>query len=289
MRTFGALLAAGGRALARHRELVLALYAVQLVVSVVVGGVVATALVAPLSRHPIFDDAVDGDLFALLAVLGEHADLLVGLAWVAIALALLWGALSWFLTGGLLAVLAAPTGSPRARGASARTFGAGGAVLMFAFGRLWLWSLIPYAAIVALAIVGLRPAFGAALDALTIGELARVTVVGALPAALLWMCTRAVLDFARVELTMNPQLGSGRALLRALGFVRRRPLALAHLAAYCALWLAIAIGYVAVTWERPLLGAGGAVALFALRQVSLVARYALHVGLLAGQLHLRRQ
>lgn len=289
MRGLGALLAAGGGALVRHRQLALALYAVQLVVSVVVGAVVATALVAPLARHPIFDDAVDGDLFSLLAVLGQHSDLLIGLAWVGVALALLWGALSWFLTGGLLAVLAAPSDATTAPGARARTFGAGGAVLMFAYGRLWLWSLIPYAAIVALLVLGLGPASDLALQALTAGELARTAALGALPAALLWLVTRTALDYARVELALQPQLSSGRALLRALRFMARRPMALVHFGTYCALWLGATASYLAVTWQRPFAGAAGALALFALRQLSLAVRFGLHVGLLAGQLRLRRQ
>lgn len=283
------MFSAGGRALARHRGLAFALYLVQLAVSVVVGAVVASALLAPLSRRPLFDEAVAGDAFSLLAVAREHGDLLIGLGWVVVALALLWGALSWFLTGGLLAVLAAPAEVARAPAQRVRTFGAGGAALFGAFARLWAWSLIPYALIAALLLLAAARVSALGLYALSTGELLRAAALYTAPALLLWSIARTALDYARVEITLEPALATRRALLRGLRLVLRSPLPLVHFLLYCALWLGVTAAYVAATWDRPMLGVGGAVGLFALRQASLAARFALHVGLLAGQLHLRRQ
>jgi hypothetical protein len=257
----------GGRAI-----LVVALYAIQLVISAVMGAIVATALAGALAERPIFDDAVDGDLFSWLAVLSENGGLIVTLVWVLIAIAVLYGALSWFLTGGLIAVFAddAPT---RERGTNTRRFGAGGAAMFLPYARLWMWSLVPYALVIAALVLGLRPAYAARFTALSTGEIAQTAALGALPAALLWMVLRAALDYARIDLLCTPGLGSGRALLRAFRLLVRRPIALLHMLLYCAISLGIVAVYVAVTWDRPMLGTAGAVSIFALRQFVNATRY----------------
>jgi len=282
------MLAAGGRALRRHAGLVAGLYAIQLLISAVVGAVVATALVPPFARRPIFDAAVDGDLHSLVVVLSDHADLLLALAWLAVAVALLYGVLSWFLTGGLLAVIADST-SPLARGARMRTFGAGSAALFLPFARLWIWSLIPYGLIATVLALGLLGFHDTATSALTFGDVLWPFVGAIAPAVLLWVLLTTFLDYARIELLRTPGLGSGWALLRAAWFVVRRPIAIAHVLLYFALSVGVVAGYVGLTWNRPMLGAAGAVALFAARQLAHALRFSLRVGLLAGQVRFRRQ
>ncbi len=278
---------AGGRIVVRHPWLIAGLYAVQLLLSAAVAGVIATALVGVLAHTPVFDAAVDGDLVALMQVLREHSKLFVALGWMMVATALLYGVVTWYLTGGLIAVFAGER--PASRAESLRKFGAGGAVTFLPYARLWCLSLIPYALILTALILGLYAWSDDLFEQLAFGDVVRGIIVAVLPALLLWIPVRAALDYARIELTNDPGLASWRAALRGFKLVFTRPTALLHMLTYLMVSLGIVAIYVALTWNEPMYGVAGAISIFLIRQLVQSTRYLLHIMLIAGQIRLFRK
>ncbi len=285
--TLLAMFGAGGRVVVRHPWLIAGLYTVQLVLSAVVGGVIASALVGILAHTPVFDAAVDGDLVALMQVVREHGKLFAALAWMMVATALLYGVVTWYLTGGLIAVFAGER--PASRAESLRRFGAGGAITFLPYARLWLLSLIPYALILAALILGLHSWRDDLFEQIAIGDVVSGAIFGALPALLLWIPVRAALDYARIELSNDPGLASWRAALRGFKLVFTRPIALLHMLVYLAVSLAIVTVYVTLTWNEPMYGVAGAISIFLIRQLVQSTRYLLHIMLIAGQIRLFRK
>jgi hypothetical protein len=81
----------------------------------------------------------------------------------------------------------------------------------------------------------------------------------------------------------DPTLPTRKALWRGLKLAFRRPAALAHYGLYLAAWLGVSGLYLVATWGHPFAGAGGALALFLLRQLTAAARLSLRLGAIAGQ------
>lgn len=274
------MLAAGGRAVARRPGLVGSLYAVQLAVTLGTLIAVGQVLGGLYGHRPLFDGAVTGDMAALGASLEPHWDVIGALVWLGVALALAYGVASWFLTAGLLGALRAGDGLGRRE--VARAFGAAGAARFFAFARLWLWSIIPY--IVALVVLAVGVGAGPGLrEAMTLREAVVPAVIAGIPGMALCALVSCAVDYARVALVDDPALGAGRALLRAFKLVLTRPRALAHYALYLGAWGGITALYVAATVGRPYAGPGGALAIFALRQIVAGARFLARVMTYAGQ------
>src|SRR5882672_9054417 len=120
----GELVAAGPRAVTRYTGTLLAVFVVQTLVAAASMLAVAFVLVRTFSHLPIWDEAVDGDLVALLGCIRfSHASFYACIG-IALGALLLWELVSWFLVGGILAVL---EHQPEGRAETARSFGAGGA------------------------------------------------------------------------------------------------------------------------------------------------------------------
>jgi hypothetical protein len=272
---------------ARYRGLVTAVYMVQLLVSATVGIIVASGLVAAFAHRPLFDKAMAGDLVALVAVIRSHWHLFLALAWAGVFVALLYGALSWFLKGGLISVFLSDQERLSA-GAIVRRFGASGATTFLPYGRLALWSLIPYA------VSGLLLAFGylavrrSAVVVLDMGDVAAALVPLA-PGLLAAAVVRTAMDYARIEISRNPGIAAWRALVRCMRFVVTHPRTLLHFAIYCIAFIAVSALYLAVTWDRPMTGGVGVLVLFLIRQSCALLRYAAHVALIAGQVAFSRE
>jgi len=284
----GAMASAGFRAVSEYTGMVLGLFAVQAVMALGAGLVIARLLAAVFATRPVFDDAVDGDLVALFAVV-RNADILgAATLWIAVGAVLTWVVLSWFLGGGALAVL---TERPRGRRETARCFGAGGAGTYFAFLRIGLASGIAHIALVLpAAIVGVSAVADRLERALTLMDLLGSMVLALLPAALLAAIIGAVMDYARAELTLrrptHDHLGAAHAISRALVFVVRRPVAIGHVLLG---WLAAAAVTGVYGWAahgHPMYGPGGAVALLVIRQGLSLVRMAIEVAVLGGQVEL---
>jgi hypothetical protein len=279
------MLVAGAAALRRYPGLAVTLYAVQLLVSVIAAWVMATALAAAFARQPLFDQAVDGDTLAAVLLLLDNTALFTALAAVAFGAAAFYAAISWFLTGGLIAtILESPTG----RRAVAERFGAGGAATFFAYARLWLWCLIPYAVSALTFVVGLAYVADDLHYALTACDALAAVLPTALPALALAWLTALAAGYARVDLTRNPGKSAARALACGYVLVGTRWRALVHSLLYAVTWLAITALFLLVVDYRAMSGAAGALCLFALRQLTAILRFAAKLALIGGQVELAR-
>jgi hypothetical protein len=275
------LLRAGGRALGAFPGLAAALYLVQLALSVAAAWLVAVPLDLAFGDRPVFARAMDGDLPSLVTCLSSEPGLAAALAMIALGAVLLYALLSWFLTAGTLAVLAE---RPAGRGDLARCFGAAGAGHIGRFARLWAWSLVPYAVVLAALAVGallLLPRVPQHL--LGPGSAALTAVLHLGPALLLHWIAAAAVDYARIDLVRHPARSPRRALLAAFALVLRRPVCLAHTLTYGLVFAALTAGYAALGLSLPGLPL---VAVVALRQLVSAARFAAHIALLGGQVSL---
>jgi hypothetical protein len=277
--------AAGVAALRRYPGLAATLYAVQLLISVVAAWVMASALAVAFSMRPIFASAVDGDALAGAVVLRANPPVAATLLFVALGAAIVYAAVSWFLAGGLIATLLE---RPVGRQKVAERFGAGGAATFSAYARLWLWCLIPYTAALLVAGVGAAFAWGELERALTVGDAAGALAPTLLPALALTWVTATAAGYARIELSRHPGRSPLAALIRALRTLAANWRAPVHALLYCILWLAITLLYLAITGDRPMLGAAGALWLLLLRQAAVTLRFAAKLALVGGQVELGR-
>jgi hypothetical protein len=270
-----ASLAAGARLIGRYPRLIAGLYLVQLVLSSLAGLVVARALASGFARRPLFDRAADGDLLSLLTILNQHDPLFSGALWACIGFVIAYAMISWFITAGLLATA---TGQPVGARATAERFGAGGAANVAAFARLAGWSLIPYAAIAVLALIGLSAGLGGVELSDSFGSILARGLAGLAPAILTWWITNTAVDFARIELVTRERKSALRSLLRGYAwvFTDRRPLPLAGL------FYVLIIGVTAV-YATTLAGVELSwLALLALRQMVAITRFLAKVCLLGA-------
>lgn len=284
----GELLAAGVRGVSRYTGTVFTVFVVQSVVAAACMLAVAFVLAQAFAHLPMFDDAVDGSLTALIACLRYGRPSFLAIGGLLLGAVLLWELASWFLVGGLCGVFAQ---RPEGRAETARRFGASGAATYLRYARLALCSLPGYAAALALFSAGMSVAGPRVEHALTLPQLLGPLALGALPAALLFHVLGTVSDYARVELSLRHEThdpGVLRAYLRAVVFVLRRPLALVHAGAGWAMFLLVTAAYAYLAQGHPMYGAEGAVTLFLVRQGVALLRMAIKIGILAGQIELGR-
>lgn len=267
---------AGLRGIRRYPRMCVALYAVQLAMSVLVGIAVWGAMSAAFGDRALLETARRGDLLAMATALRDHVGLFAGAVWTALVLVAAYGALSWLTTAGLLSVLAR---APETRSETAAVFGAGGVSSFAGFLRLWLWCLIPYAAAGLVLILGVGAALSGADERLTYGGLFAHLLPALAPGLLLWWIVNTAVDFARVQLVTSERKRALRSLLRGFAtvFTGWRPLP--HAAAYYALWIAVTGAFVAGT-AGVAISAG---ALLLLRQTVAILRFAGKLWLYGGQ------
>ena len=285
--TLRRMLRAGVRGVSEYTGMVLALFVVQILVSWGAGLIMALILMRSFGDKPLFDDAVDGDLAALLEILRGGGQVFGAIAFVGVGAVLTWVVLRWFLAGGVLAVF---TEQPRGRRETARCFGAGAVSYFLVFARLGLISFaLNVPALMALS-AGLEWATGRFEHALTMTEVIVPLVLGLLPAALLHVVASTIIDYARAELVLrrpdHESLGAVRTTMRAAGFVVRRPLALGHVLVYWAIFIAVSLGFAWLSHGHAMLGTSGALSLLAIREGLSLLRSALAIGVTAGQVEL---
>jgi hypothetical protein len=274
-----ALLSAGLRGLRRYPGLAAVLYLVQVALSAGAALVAMMMLVTAFGERPLFDRAMDGDVAALVACFRGQPGLLLGLFWIGVAAIALYGVVSWFLTAGLIAVF---LDVPSRRREVARWFGSAGASNFFPFMRLALWSVLPGAAVLAVAGVGFVWVRDRLDQALSMGGLLEALAIGLSPGLLLHWITATAIDYARIDLVRHPGLSSLRALMRGFRLVAHHRLALVHTLLY-------GVVFIGVTALYDWMTVGGAMSLLGLvvvRQISSLVRFAAHFGLIAGQVEL---
>lgn len=282
------LIGAGPRAVARYTGTLLAVFLVQAIVTVACMLAVAALLAQAFAHLPMWDEAVDGDLFALIACVRYAKAHLIGCAGIAFGAILLWQLASWFLVGGILGVLAQ---RPEGRGDTARTFGAAGASTYLGYARLALCSLPGWALVMFALATGIGAIEPRLEHALTIGELVGPLLLGLVPGLVLMLVVWTVTDYARVELTIRHESHDPSAVatyLRTIAYVLKRPVTLLHAGLGWIVFALISVGYAYLAHGHPMYGAEGAVALFVIRQGVALARSSIRYGVLAGQIEIGR-
>lgn len=273
----------GARALRRYTGLALVLYLVQLAVAAIGGLVIARVLAALLADNLIFDQAIDGDAAALITLARTHAELIPALAWIGLIAVAVYAVVSWYLVGGLIAVLVE---RPRDRRTTIGTFGAGGALTFFPYARLALWCVVPYAAIGFIALIGIGIAGDSMATAVTGADFLGPLGLALAPAAVLLLIQYTVVDYARIELSRRPGTAAWRAFLRGYRMVLGRWRPLAHALLYYLAFALVTALLLVITWDRPMLGASGAISLFVIRQIAAMGRFAARFVLVGGQVEL---
>ena len=282
------LVVTGGRALSRYTGTLLAVFVVESVVAAACMLGVSVVLAQAFAHLPLFDDAVDGDLVALIWCLRHARPSFVAIGGVVFATVLLWQLATWFLAGGLYGVFAQ---RPEGRGETSRCFGASGASTYLAYARLAICSLPGYAVVMF--------TFGTTLGfisprlehALTVAELVGPLLIVLVPTLLLLHIVWTVSDYARVELTLRSEPHSPGVVatyLRTVAYVLTRPLTLVHAGLGWILFALITIAYAYVAQGHAMYGAEGAITLYVARQGVSLVRMAIRAGVLAGQVELGR-
>ena len=265
-----------------HRRLALAVYLVQLLMSVAAAAVIARALANALGRSPLFDKAVDGNLLAMLIVLREHATLFATFIWIGIGTAAVYSIVSWYLVGGFVTVFIERPLTWRQR---VERFGAGGASLFFPYLRLAVLCMLPYPVVGIAVAIGLDRIIDGVLYQPSLGALVWSIVLNLLPGALLcWIATTST-AYARIDLARH-RGSSALALLRAYRTIFTSPTPLAHTAVYWAYFAGVSALYVGLATSFGWSGTLGALALLLVRQLASLSRFGGKLVLPAGQVEL---
>jgi len=270
------MIKAGVQITSRQRRLAIALYLVQLFVSLLFLVIVERALASTFGHRPLFAHGVAGNTEALLLSFAPQMAVTHTLAITGMGLAFGYLVLSLFLTGGLVGVFAG------------RSFGDTALRWFLPYLRLWLWSLIPYAVCAAAFGIGMKIGGGGDIfeRLISLKLLLVRPLVFALPGLVLLAITMCAVDYARAQLVVGDPRGAIRALLGGFRFMVRNPGSLAHYGLYLLCWIAVTVLYVTATFGHPFAGAGGAWALFALRQLVSLVRFGARVATTGGQVAL---
>jgi hypothetical protein len=285
----GDLVRAGGRAVSRYTGTLFAVFVVQSLMAAACMLAVALVLTQQFSHLPMFDEAVDGDLVALLSSLRYGESSVLAVVGVVFGVLFVWELVTWFLAGGIYGVL---VHRPETRGDTARVFGASGATTFLAYARLALLSMIGWGIALSVFFLCWQKAVAPRLaNALSLGELAGPFAIAFIPAGLLLHFFWTVTDYARAELSLrHDSHGPGviATYIRTLVWVARRPLTLVHGAIGWLVFLIVTLAYAFIAQGHPMYGAEGAITLFVARQGVSLLRMAIRIGVMGGQLDLAR-
>jgi len=282
------LIAAGPRAVARYTGTLLAVFVVQTIVAAACMLGVAVVLAQAFAHLPMWDEAVDGNLAALMWCLRAARANFLASGGIVFAALLLWQLASWFLAGGLYGVLGQ---RPEGRAETARCFGASGAATYLAYARLALCSIPGWLVAMFALGAGMGWADPRIQYALTVGDLVVPLAVAFLPALAILHVVGTIGDYARVELTLrhdSHEPGVVMTYARTTLFVLRRPIVLVHAGLGWLVFALVTFGYAFLAQGHAMYGAEGAVTLFVIRQGVALARTAVRFGVMAGQVELGR-
>ena len=280
------LFRAAPRAIGRYTGTLLAVFVVQTIVTMAVMFGVAVVLAQAFGKLPIFDDAVDGDLVALIWSLRHGKASFLAVTGIVFGGILLWQLASWFLVGGLYGVLAQ---RPEGRGETARCFGASGTATYLAYARLALCSIPGWFVVLSVFAYSASLVAKRIEYALTIPQLAGSLAIAFLPAILVLHVLWTISDYARVELTLRHESHEPSVVMtyiRTVVYVAKRPATLAHAGIGWLAFVLVTVIYAYIAQGHPMYGAEGAIALFVIREGVALARTAIRFGVLAGQIEL---
>jgi hypothetical protein len=282
------LVGAGPRAVSRYTGTLLSVFVVQSLVAAACMLGIALVLSTAFAHLPMFDEAVDGDLVALIYCIRWGRASFVAVGGIVFAAVVLWQLATWFLVGGLNGVLAQ---RPEGRGDTARCFGASGAATYLTYARLAACSLPGWVLVLFVWGTGMGAIESRIRYALTLPQLLGPIALASLPALLLLHFLWTVTDYARAELTLRHDThdpGVIATYLRTLVYVIRRPVTLIHGALGWIVFLLVTTAYAYLAQGHPMYGTEGAITLFVARQGVALLRTATRFGILAGQIELGR-
>ena len=286
--SLGDLVGASVRAVGRYTGTLFAVFLVQSLLAAACMLGVAFVLAQSYGNLPLFDEAVDGDLAALVRILldgGPTTNAVIGVVFGAL---FVWLVASWFLAGGIYGVLAH---RPETRAETARVFGHGGASTFLAYARLSALSLPGLAIAATIFITCSQMAYPRMLTALTLPQLVGPLALAVLPAAIVLHVVWTITDYARVELSLRYATHRPSVLVtyvKTVVFVLRRPMLLLHGAFGWVLFALITLAYAMIAMGRPMYGAEGAITLFIARSCVSLVRMAIRVGVMGGQVEAGR-
>lgn len=256
----GAMIAEGGRTLARTWRLVALLHAMQAALALGLGAAAGVALFHLHGDRPLVDRAMEGDLEAAILVLAEAP--LASLAAAGLIIAAAYLIVSWYLGAGLLGAIAGERFATAAAGGFAR------------FARLWLVSLVPVSVGVAAIAWAAQLTLPSLLAAVRPADLTPLAALA--PGLLLLFLSTCAVDYARIDL-LDRGGSAALAYWRGLRHALSGPAPLLHYAAYLATWLALTALYLTVA---PALGL---VATLVGQQLLALCRFAARVAAYGGQ------
>ena len=284
----GDLFAAGARGVSRYTGTLLGVFVVQMLVAAACIIPVSIVLAQTFAHLPMFDEAVDGDLIALIWCLRHAHSAWFAIGGIVFGALVVWQLASFFLVGGVYGVLAQ---RPESRGDTARCFGASGAQTYLAYVRLAFCALPGMVIVLFAFVLGMGYVATRLETMLTMTDLLGPLAVALVPTLLLLHLFWTVADYARVELTLRHDSHDPSVVatyFRSLLYVVTHPLTLVHAAFGWMLFLLITAAYAFVAQGHPMYGAEGAITLFAVRQGVSLLRMAVHVGIMTGQVELGR-
>ncbi|MEO8701039.1 MAG: hypothetical protein ABI867_13405 [Kofleriaceae bacterium] len=284
----GELVGAGGRAVSKYTGTLLAVFLVQTIVALAVMLGVAFVLAQAFAHLPMFDEAVEGDLVALIYCVRFGRPSILAAVGIVFSGMLVWQLASWFLSGGLYGVFAQ---RPEGRGDTARVFGASGATTYLAYARLWLCGLPGWVLVLFLFGTGMGIVAPRIEHALTLPQLFGPLILAALPALLAMHFFLTVAEYARIELTLRgTSHGPGvvATYFRTVVYVFKRPLTLVHSGLGWLAFFLVTAAYAYLAQGHPMYGTDGAITLFLVRQGVSLLRMAIKFGVSAGQVELAR-
>ncbi|MDQ3368646.1 MAG: hypothetical protein M3680_24725 [Myxococcota bacterium] len=283
---FRELVSAGGRAVSKYTGTLLALFVVQSLFAAACMVAMAVVLAQAFSHLPLFDEAVDGDLVALVWCVRHANASFLAIGALAFGTLVFWQLASWFLIGGVYGVFAQ---RPEGRGDTARCFGASGVATYLAYARLALCALPGWALVLFVFGAGMSLIADRLEYALTLPQLFGPILLASLPALLLLHLLWTVSDYARLELTLRHDTHEPGVLvtyLRSFAYVLKRPITLLHRGFGWLLFIVVTLAYVYLAQGQAMYGAAGAITLFLVRQGVALLRMAIEIGVLAGQVEL---
>jgi hypothetical protein len=277
------LLRIGIAATGRYTGTLFSVFVVQTLVGLVCLVGIAEILAATFAHRPLFDEGVRGDLVAIIWAVRSGASALIASAWLVAGILMLWAVASWFLVGGINAVLIA---QPQGRAATAKQFGAGGAATFLSYGALAVFTAPLLLAVTFVFIACAGVAAPRLQFALTVPQMIGPLALAFIPALLLLVILWTIVDFARLDLSRyhdSHDLSALRSLFRAARYVITHPRSWIHVVVGWLLWGAIGLGYSYVVYGRTMLGTEGALALYVIRQGVQLLRLSVKFGIMAGQ------